>query len=354
MRPSENGNQGFVLSPKPGPAAQGQVSMASAMTFMRDRITLRQLRLLLVLNEARTASAAAQRLCISQPAVSKARAEIEAAIGAPIFVRRGNQTEATPLGQRLVEAARKILGELEAASEDFVLMQGGVVGTVQIGLRSIAAQPVVAKALTRFKAQYPHVTIKLLDQPVPTLLDRLAKNEISFVVSAMEQPELHPEFERVQVLADSTVVIAHPAHPLAREKHLDWPELLDQPWCLVARGSPPRSYFDAMIIERRLSYPTDVIEVNSFLMAVTIVQDSHYLTLVRQTTGLQLMRKSLAKVLRAPQLAGRERVDLIWNTEAPMSPSARLLHRFLLDTIANEPGAAEAAMISSSVAAACR
>lgn len=53
---------------------------------MRDRITLRQLRLLLVLNEARTASVAAQRLCISQPAVSKARVEIEAAIGAPIFV----------------------------------------------------------------------------------------------------------------------------------------------------------------------------------------------------------------------------------------------------------------------------
>lgn len=354
MRPNENARQGVIVSTRKDPAAQGDVGLASAMIFLRDRISLRQLRLLLVLNEARTASAAAQRLCISQPAVSKARAEIEAAIGAPIFVRCGNQTAATPLGQRLVEAARRILGELEAVSEDFVRMQGGVIGTVHIGLRSIAAQPVVAKALTRFKAEYPHVTIKLVDQPVPTLLDRLAANEISFVVAAMEQPELHPEFERVQVLADSTVVIAHPAHPLAREKHLDWPELLDQPWCLVARGSPPRSYFDAMLVERRLSAPADVIEVHSFLMAITIVQDSHYLTLVRHTTGQQLMRKSLVKVLRAPQLAGRERVDLIWNTQAPMSPSARLLQRFLLDTIANEPGEAEATMISSAVAVVCR
>lgn len=64
MQSSENIKQSVVVSPKPDSATQGQVSIASAMTFMRDRITLRQLRLLLVLNEARTTSAAAQRLCI--------------------------------------------------------------------------------------------------------------------------------------------------------------------------------------------------------------------------------------------------------------------------------------------------
>ena len=329
--------------------------MTSAMTFLRERITLRQLRLLRVLDEARNASVAAQRLCISQSAVSKARAEIEDTIGVPIFVRRGHQMEPTPFGQRLVQTARTILGELEATSEDFVMMQGGLYGTVTIGMRSISAQPFVARAAVAFKALYPHVTIKLLDQPVPELLDRLRKGDISFLFASLNQPELDPHLERVQLMADSTVVIANPKHPLAQEKHLEWPQLLAQPWCLMAAGTPPRSYLDAMIAQQRLPYPVDLIEVNSFLMIVTILQDSNYLSLVRQGTARQLMRKSLVRVLHAPVLGARDPVGLVWQRDAPMSPSARLLHRFILDKLENDANnKANAAPTPSAIVAACR
>ena len=117
----------------------------AAMKFLRQRVNLRHLRLVLVLDEERSITRTAERLCISQAAVSKTRAEFEKGIGAPLFEWFGNRLEVTPLGKCVLLSARRILAELECLSDEFAQMSSGMRGVLSIGSRTVSGQPFISR-----------------------------------------------------------------------------------------------------------------------------------------------------------------------------------------------------------------
>src|SRR5690349_1078885 len=113
----------------------------AAASFLRGRIKLRHLRLMLILDEERSISRAAERLCISQAAVSKTRAEIEDGVGAPLFTRVNRRLELTETGECVLQSARRIIAELQNLGDEVAVMKSGMRGTVTIGTRSVSAEP---------------------------------------------------------------------------------------------------------------------------------------------------------------------------------------------------------------------
>src|SRR5262245_50251594 len=103
---------------------------STAIKFLRQRVSLRHLRLILVLDEERSITRTAERLCISQAAVSKTRAEIEKGIGAPLFEWFGHNLEVTDVGRCVLQSARRIVAELECLSDEFQLMKSGMSGVL--------------------------------------------------------------------------------------------------------------------------------------------------------------------------------------------------------------------------------
>src|ERR1700722_933308 len=178
------------------------------LNFLRHRIKLRHLRLVQILEEERSVSRAAERLCISKAAVSKTRAEIEAEIGAPLFERSNNRLEVTEFGKRVLQSARRILGELDSLCEEGGLLRSGMRGTLTIGIRSISAQPFVARATAAFKKVHPDLTIRLIDADLPSLLDRLVKGDIPLLVGRVDAEHARVGFDSRVIFADPNVVVA--------------------------------------------------------------------------------------------------------------------------------------------------
>src|SRR5690349_10130734 len=130
----------------------------AAMKFLRQRISLRHLRLILVLEEERSITRTADRLCISQAAVSKTRGEIEKGIGAPLFEWFGHRLEVTAVGKCVLQSARRIVAELECLGDEFQLMKTGMGGVLTIGTRTISGQPFLSRVTAAFKKAHPAVT----------------------------------------------------------------------------------------------------------------------------------------------------------------------------------------------------
>ena len=311
----------------------------SALNFLRQRIKLRHLRLIMVLDEERSVSRAAQRLCISQAAVSKTRAEIETELGAPLFERINNRLELTPFGKLVLQSAKRILSELDSLTEEVSQMRGGMRGTLTIGLRSISAQPFISRAVTAFKESHPDLTVRLIDTDLPSLLDRLAKGEISLLVGRLEAGHEIETIENRAILADPNVVIASPNHPLAKKSKVTWHDMIAHRWCLTPEGFAgrlSREYLMAHLTCLNLPFPSDLVETNSLLLILTMMQSGDYLSLVPLSVGYQLVRRRVAELVRIPPVGPTDPVCLMWRTDMALPPAARQFRDFAIAMIEDD------------------
>jgi DNA-binding transcriptional LysR family regulator len=320
-------------------AGFGEASMEisqSALNFLRQRIKLRHLRLILLLDEERSVSRAAQRLCISQAAVSKTRAEIEAELGTPLFERINNRLELTAFGKLVLQSAKRILSELDSLSEEVTQIRSGMHGTLTIGLRSIAAQPFISRVVSAFKESHPHLTIRLIDTDRPSLLDRLAKGEISLLVGRLEAGQEIETMKNRAILADPNMVIASPNHPLARKSKPTWRELIAHRWCLTPEGFAGRLAREHLMTHLtclNLPFPSDLVETNSLLLILALMQSGDYLSLVPSSVGDQLVRRRVAERVRIPPVGPTDPVCLMWRTDMALPPAARQFRDFAVNMI---------------------
>ncbi|MCW5771243.1 MAG: LysR family transcriptional regulator [Rhodospirillaceae bacterium] len=329
----------------------------SALNFLRQRIKLRHLRLILVLEEERSVSRTAARLCVSQAAISKTRAEIEAELGAPIFLRTNNRLELTPFGRLVLQSAKRILSELDSLTEEVSQMRSGMRGTLAIGIRSISAQPFMARAVSAFKKTHPGLTVRMFDTDLPTLLDRLAKGDISLLVGRLDAGQ---EFENIAnraIIADPNVVIASPGHPLVRKAKVNWRDLAAQRWALTPAGFAgrlSREHLMTHLISLNLPFPSDLVETNSLLMILTLMQSEEYLSLVPQSVGDQLQRQRVVEFVRVPPVGPTDPVCLMWRSDLSLPPAARQFRDFAVDMLdADAHRTAEAARARDRIGTRC-
>jgi len=101
--------------------------------FVRARLKLRHLQLLVALDEQRNLGRAAASLSVTQPAASKLLAEVETMLGTVLFERLPRGMEPNLYGEVLIRRARSVLIELEAAATELGAMRAGSTGRVTVG-----------------------------------------------------------------------------------------------------------------------------------------------------------------------------------------------------------------------------
>jgi LysR family pca operon transcriptional activator len=299
---------------------------SEAVKFLRHRVSLRHLRLILVLEKERSITKTAERMCISQAAVSKTRTEIEKGIGAPLFEWFGHRLEVTEVGKYVLRSARRIVAELECLSDEFALLNSGLQGTLSIGTRTVSGAPFLTRVAADFKRQYPAVTIEMDDADVTSLAERLSNGSISLLFSRFDTSLANASIEAHPILSDRNVVIASPNHPLAGTRRVGWAELVEQAWCLTPSGFVgrfAREHLSAHLAKERLKFPTNLIETQSLLLLMARFQAGDFLTLLPEGVAAQLESRGFAHVLDVAPIGPPEPVCMMWRSDTALPPAAR-------------------------------
>lgn len=147
---------------------------------------LRQLRYFKAVVEAGSLTAAAAELHISQPPLSLAISKFEAELGVQLLTRSARGVEPTSAGRYLLDAASRVLGELDDVRAHLVRYGAGAAGTVTMAAVPVLMRHLIPALLAAHAAEFPGVDIRLIDPPPWTAIDLLVqrKADIAMVMVA--------------------------------------------------------------------------------------------------------------------------------------------------------------------------
>lgn len=123
-------------------------------------MTIRQLRTLVAIADAKTFTAAAERVHVTHAAVSQQMQTLEADLGVALFDRRTRTPELTPLAHQIVARARSLISDYDNLVPS-VLADGGLGGTVHLGTLGTTLTGLTPQAMVILKARYPDLGLHI-------------------------------------------------------------------------------------------------------------------------------------------------------------------------------------------------
>ncbi|PIE06677.1 MAG: LysR family transcriptional regulator [Rhodobacterales bacterium] len=147
-------------------------------------IEFRHLRTIRAIHEAGGLARAADRLHITQSALSHQVKALEGQVGMALFHRRSKPMKLSPAGLKLLRLAERVLPEVAAVEEEFRAMQAGRSGRLHIAVECHACFGWLFPVLEQFRAAWPEVDVDIRTRLAFDALDALRREEVDFVISS--------------------------------------------------------------------------------------------------------------------------------------------------------------------------
>ncbi|WP_371636110.1 LysR substrate-binding domain-containing protein [Streptomyces zaomyceticus] len=201
-------------------------------------VHVRELRSFLAVAEELHFTRAAERLYVSQPALSKQIRALERQLGAPLFDRDRRGVALTSVGTALLPHARAVLAAWEAGREAVRRAREAADRTLVVGMSTSPGRGGLLPAIrSRFTGAHPEAALRLRqvgwEDPTAGLAD--GASDVAFVWLPLAGAD---RFRWVVVAAEPRLVALPENHPLAARERLDFADLLDEPFLALPDTGP--------------------------------------------------------------------------------------------------------------------
>ena len=309
--------------------------------------TLRQLRYFVALAEAGHFGLAAERVHVSQPALSQQVKELENALGTRLVDRLPRDVKLTRAGQEVLERARRILAEVDDL-EQAVRWRGGLAGRLNLGVIPTLAPYLLPLALTRLRAADLTLDIRVREAQTEVLVTALKAGRLDAIVIAL--PLTDPALIATPLFDDRFLLAGSPARlerwkdgaealrpqEIAPEQLL----LLDEGHCLADQALEVCGLAGRRNVDLGASSLATLCGLVAEGFGLTLLPETALRTERAAAPGLALMRFSAPEPARSLALVRRAgSSDTGW-----VADLARVLGEAgqeLLDHAADLPAAAE-------------
>ena len=202
--------------------------------------------------DAGNITAGAERLHISQPAVSKQLQELERSLGAPLLDRLPRGVRLTEAGELLAGYARRLFA-LEAEAElALAELKGLERGSLSIGASVTIGSYLLPQALARFYKRYPGLELSVEIANTESIQRKLLDGALD--IGLTEGQTSFVEIEADEFRQDELVAIAAPTHPLAQSAaSVTIQRLCEEPFVVREPGSGTRLALESALAERQLT-----------------------------------------------------------------------------------------------------
>ena len=288
---------------------------------------LNQIRDLIAVSEAGSLRAAARRIGISQPAMSKSLAELEREFQAQLLTRTSRGVALTAAGRAFVARARVVQGELRKVQEDLAALRGGTEGTVAFGIGPAVGLPLVPGAMARFRAERPRAQVRIREGMRNALLPLVRDETLDFAVTERVTEITEPGIHFRPLLRLELVVAARNGHPLARATSLS--DLANAPWLVFyppgSGGALERAFSAA-----GLAPPNGLVHCESYVTALSLIARTDLLGLLLPEIIEEPMAHRYLQRIHVRESIPRPRIGIFTRADTPLSPAAALMVQALV------------------------
>lgn len=244
------------------------------------RLRLKDLHTLQTIAEVGSMAKASGRLALSQPAISKAIADMERTVGAALLDRSSRGVELTEGGRLLVDRTRAVFDELRQGVTDIVQMSDPAQGVVRIGTTE-PVTAVVSEIIDHLAGKYPGIKYHVVVGDRDALEHALRERSLDVALTRWAPSPIADDLATEVLFRSSLAVMANRRHPLLRgDRKLKLADLMDAQWTL----SPPDSFLGRTGVElfrkHNLPLPPTMVTTISIYMRLNLLASSRFITLL--------------------------------------------------------------------------
>lgn len=202
-------------------------------------ITLKQLEAFVSIAAQGTVGAAAQKLHVTQPAVSMMLAELERQLSIKLFLRERGRLRLSDRGKALLPQAQEIIERTSGMQRQAAASSQMLSGELRIGASNTIGNYLVGDLLQRFIHQHPQISLHVSVENTQYIVDGLLNYQLD--VGCVEGPINHPQLLLTPWRNDELVVCAAATDPLAQVELLCAEHFVGSKWILREPGSAMRT-----------------------------------------------------------------------------------------------------------------
>ncbi|MGB0326624.1 MAG: LysR family transcriptional regulator [Akkermansiaceae bacterium] len=202
---------------------------------MTDLPNLQQVRSLIAVADTESFTKAAERLGVTQSAVSHSIRALETQLDSKLVERAGKRVALSQNGTILLRRFRAAVAQLEKAREDLALLKRWGQGRLRVGATHTLCTYLLPTVMQEFRQLYPRCEIHIESGDTSELIELLDQSEIDLVFGMGGREPAWTRFDGI--FEDELVFIVSPDHPWAKQGNLEMEEVEKESFLVYARAS---------------------------------------------------------------------------------------------------------------------
>jgi DNA-binding transcriptional LysR family regulator len=243
-------------------------------------LNLRDLNVLMTVARCGSMGKAAAQLSVSQPAISKAIADLEYALGVRLLDRSQRGAEPTVYGRALLDRGLNAFDELKQAVKHIEFLADPTAGEVRVGATVVVGTSVIAAAVDRLSRQYPRISVHLFAAGATTIYHALEERDVEVIIAGIFGPVTKDNMNAEVLYEDPFVVAAGARNPWCRRRRIKLADLMNEPWALPPRDSPTGPIVAEVFRASGLDLPHAALVTSSIPSRNALLASGRFLTMV--------------------------------------------------------------------------
>lgn len=258
---------------------------------------------------------ASEVIGITQPSLSAAMRQLEDALGVTL-VRRGTRFQGlTPEGERLLDWAQRIVGDVKTMRAEFYSARNGLTGQLRLGIIPTA----VAQAndlILPLMERHGQLEISLATLSNDDILTQLEQMRLD--AGLIYQTQVSAKLEQIPLYREGLLLVAHTAHPLIQKDVVEWADLAEEPICLLSSNMRNRAIVWGHLTAAGRTRPPRV-EADSLLSLLYQVKGGHLISII--PAGLATLMGDMQGVSCKTLPGDGDMVSLVTAARQPRKPA---------------------------------
>lgn len=259
---------------------------------------------------------AAEACGVTQPTLSSAIRQLEDQLGVQLVFRGSRFQELTPEGLRVLDWARRIVGDARALKDEMRAVRSGLSGNLRLGVIPTAL-PIVADLTAPFTERHPNVRVRVLSRTSAEILAGIESLELDAGITYLDNEPLG-RVSQAPLYAEYYRLVCRPGTPLSERDSLTWAEVATLPLCLLTEDMQNRRIVNQHLAESGVRANPSV-ESNSTISLISHVMTGRWASVLPKKLADLFVADGLRAIpIVAPEV--RHLVGLIAAHREPHTP----------------------------------
>ena len=286
-------------------------------------LTLRDLNVLMTVARCGSMGKAAVQLSLSQPAISKAIADMERSLGVRLLDRGTRGVETTVYARALLERSAIVFDELKEAAKHIEYLAHPMSGEIRVGCTIAIATGFVSAVVETLSRRYPEISFHVSAGEASAIHRALEERRFDLVIAPMVAPSVEEHLHADILYDEPLVVVAGARSPWSRRRKVELAELKDAVWALP----PPDSLYGSVVAEafyaHGLGLPRATVLSSVTPLRNALLASGRFVSIV-QASAVKYGAGEAIKVLPVDLPTTRRAIGLITLRNRTLSPITKL------------------------------